>query len=91
MTEKKDLLFFYGSECPHCQKMEAFLLRLEKEEGIKVVRLEVWHNEENEKKLEELDPIPTCGGVPFFINTNTGKTICGETEYEDIKSWAKGS
>lgn len=88
-SANENLLFFYGSECPHCIKMEAHLDRLDKEEGIQVSRLEVWHNEENGKKLEELDTV-SCGGVPFFINKNTGKTICGETQYEEILSWAKG-
>ena len=31
-----------------------------------------------------------CGGVPFFYNTETNKWICGETDYEELKKWAKG-
>ena len=57
---------------------------------ITVCRLEVWNNKENEKKLEQCDKgKDPCGGVPFFINTKTGCTICGEAEYEEIKEWAK--
>lgn len=90
MGEKQEhLIFFYGSECSHCLKMEPLLDRLEKEEGVTVSRFEVWHNKDNEKKLEELDT-ESCGGVPFFVNTKTGQTICGEAEYEEIKEWAKG-
>jgi thiol-disulfide isomerase/thioredoxin len=80
---------FYGQECPHCVKMNPLVDKLEKEEGIKVERLETWHNEENVKKYEQLEK-GRCGGVPFFINTDTDKFICGEASYEDLKKLAKG-
>ncbi len=84
------LLEFYGTECPHCVDMHVLVERLEKEEGIKVEALEVWHNKENEKKMEEISCFNDCGGVPFFYNTQTNKFICGETSYETLKKWAKG-
>jgi len=83
------LINFYGEECPHCQHMHAVVADLESKEGIKIEKIEVWHNKENLKKLEDLDK-GVCGGVPFFINTETGKTICGEATYDDLESWAKG-
>ena len=82
------LFEFYGEECPHCVDMRKLVVKLEKEEGIKVESLEVWHNEENEKKLLELDK-DLCGGVPFFFNTKSKKFICGEATYEELKEWAK--
>lgn len=69
--------------------MHDLVERLEKEEGIKVESLEVWHNKENEAKLLSLDK-DLCGGVPFFYNTQTQKFICGEDGYENLKKWAKG-
>lgn len=83
------LLEFYGTECPHCVRMHDLVIKLEKEEGVKVDTFEVWHNEENAKKLEELDT-ELCGGVPFFYNTKTKKWICGEEEYKALKEWALG-
>lgn len=83
------LLEFYGIECPHCVKMHDLVLRLEKEEGVKVLALEVWHNKENEQKLIKLDK-NMCGGIPFFYNTKTGNFICGDGTYEDLKNWALG-
>jgi len=83
-----NLIFFYGDECPHCIKMELLIDKLEKE-GVTIEKLEVWNNEENMKKLEDMDKEP-CGGVPFFINTKTNKTICGEGTIDEIRSWAKG-
>lgn len=80
---------FYGTECPHCVRMHDLIVRLEKEEGIKVEALEVWHNKENEEKLLAIDK-DMCGGVPFFYNEETKKFICGEASYDIVKAWAKG-
>lgn len=91
MNKNTELLFFYGTECPHCIIMDKLLDKLETEESIAVERKETWHNEENNKLLEKLDCGDNpCGGVPFFINQKTGKTLCGEVSYKEIKSWAKG-
>ena len=74
--------------------MEPFIERLEKEEGIKIRRLEVWHNSENAKLLKQYDKNSDgsefCGGIPFFYNEKTGKKICGNAKYERLKAWAEG-
>ncbi|OGI46496.1 hypothetical protein A2121_03210 [Candidatus Nomurabacteria bacterium GWB1_40_6] len=69
--------------------MHELVVRLEKEEGIKVEAIEVWHNKENEARLIALDK-DFCGGVPFFYNTKTEKWICGSDSYENLKAWAQG-
>lgn len=81
------LISFYGRECPHCITMEPLVEKLKKETGVSVERLEVWHNEENMKKLESFDK-GVCGGVPYFYNTETGKSICGEATIDELKEWA---
>lgn len=83
------LIEFIGQECPHCQNMESLVTQLEQEEVIKIERIEVWHNEDNLKKMEGYDK-DRCGGVPFFYNTDTQKSICGETSFEELKKWALG-
>lgn len=83
------LIMFTGTECDHCHEMHPLLDQLEQEEGLKVERVEVWHNEENMKKLMEIDD-GKCGGIPFFFNEETGKWICGNCDYEKLKQWAKG-
>ena len=83
------LLEFFGTECPHCMRMHPLVEKLEQEEGVEVQKFEVWHNEDNAKKMEQYDR-GWCGGVPFFYNTETKKFICGETSYELLKKWAKG-
>jgi hypothetical protein len=84
----KDLLFFYGLGCPHCIAPEKHVDKLISE-GVDIKKVEVWNNKDNDKMLTELDVGENmCGGVPFFLNQNTGKTICGEATYKEIKDWA---
>ena len=80
------LIEFYGEDCPHCRTLEPIVKRLE-DEGIKVLQLEVWQNEENARQMAECDK-GLCGGVPFFYNTETRSFLCGESTYDDLKSWA---
>ena len=83
------LLEFYGTECSHCVSMKPLVEKLEKETGMKIEQYEVWHNEENMRKMEEYDA-GLCGGVPFFFNTETKKFLCGGESYEELKKWAEG-
>ena len=86
---ESDLVEFYGTECPHCIKMNPLVDKLEKEKEVKVQKLEVWHNEENAKLMKEFDK-DFCGGVPFFFNRKTKKWICGAVPYEKLVEWAEG-
>ena len=83
------LLEFYGDECPHCKRMEPLIDKLAAE-GLKVERYETWHDEKNAAMMEKYDR-GLCGGVPFFFNTDSGKWICGATDYDSLKAWAQGS
>ncbi len=87
------LLMFHGKECPHCQVMMPLVDRLEKEEGIKIDKKEVWHNEKNADLMRSYRSIiePKCGGqlrTPTFMNTETNDILCGELEYDKLKEWA---
>ncbi len=83
------LLEFYGETCPHCVEMKPLVEKLEKELDIKVDAKEVWENEDNAKEQEKYDK-GLCGGVPFFFNTESKKYLCGSTDYDSLKAWAKG-
>lgn len=80
---------FYGDGCPHCEKMAPKVEKLEDQEDVKVESLEVWNNKENAEKQQEFDD-GKCGGVPFFYNTKTKEWICGEADFETLKTWAEG-
>ncbi len=86
----KDILFFYGLECPYCIVVEKHVDKLIGE-GFNIKKVEVWHNKENDELLMRLDVGKNmCGGVPFFLNQNSGESICGETTYKEIRKWAEG-
>ena len=82
------LIMFYGTECKHCHAMIPVVEKLEKEEKVKIERIETWHNSKNEALRKKYDD--GCGGVPFFCNEKTKKTICGEVPYSKLKEWAIG-
>ena len=87
------LLMFHGRECPHCQVMMPLVERLEDEEGIKIDKKEVWHNDKNADLMRSYRDIiePKCGGqlrTPTFMNTETNDILCGEQEYDKLKDWA---
>ena len=84
-----NLLMFYGKECRHCHELMPVVEKVEEEQGVSVKKLEVWHNSENRKLFEGFDK-GKCGGVPFLYNKKTGKSICGEGSYDDLKNWAQG-
>ena len=84
------LLEFYGDTCPHCLAMKPLLRKLEKELKVKFTSYEVWHNPKNVQKFEACDKDGECGGVPFYYNTKTKKSVCGEVSYAELKKWASG-
>ena len=81
------LIEFYGEECPNCIAMKDSVEKLEKEMGVQIEKFEVWHAKENLKKYEELEK-GRCGGVPFFVNTETDAFICGAATFEELVEWA---
>jgi len=70
--------------------MHVLVERLEKELGVKVEKHETWHNKENDALRAKHDG-GFCGGVPFFINTESEQKICGAVPYETLKNWAEGT
>ena len=87
----KDLIFFYGIECPHCVTMEIIVDKLISE-GFNIKKLEVWHNENNANEMRKYAKIITeaSGGdlaVPTFLDKENERAICGEMSYEDLKQW----
>ena len=88
------LIMFSGTECEHCHEMLPLVDKLEKELGVKITLLEVWHNAENAAFLEKVDTNPDgstfCGGIPFFYNEKTGKRLCGNQKHEKLREWALG-
>ncbi|MFA7192275.1 MAG: thioredoxin domain-containing protein [Candidatus Paceibacterota bacterium] len=81
-------VFFYGDECEHCKIMEPIVEKIEKDLGVSFDKKEIDHDDANYEYMKTLDK-ESCGGVPFFVDTKTGKTVCGEVSYEELKGWAE--
>lgn len=91
MTELEETLIeFYGDGCTHCKEMEPKVEKLEEEEDVTIQKLEVWNDEENQEVYYDVDGDDKCGGVPFFLNRESGESICGSADYETLKAWAQG-
>ncbi len=85
-----ELFMFYGDECVHCHEMFPLVDKLEKEFGIKVKRLEVWHSSKNRESYDKANNKIKCTGVPYFYNESTKEGICGAVPYAALKKWALG-
>ncbi len=84
------LMMFYGTECIHCHEMFSSVEKLEEEEGLKIEKIEIWHNSKNKQIYDTCNTAIKCTGVPYFYNENTKKGVCGSMSYMDLKKWAKG-
>lgn len=89
------LIEFYGRECSHCLRMTPVVAQVERDIGRPLLKLEVWHDENNAKVMEEYGAAlrESCGGilgVPAFYNEATGEALCGEQDKETLLEWARG-
>ena len=53
--DKIVLYLFHGRGCPHCAEEQSFLNNIKKDyTNLKIVKYEVWYNEENALMLEKI-------------------------------------
>ena len=81
------MVYYYGAECPHCQRIQEFLDANKVADKVTYEKKEVWHDTKNSAELGRraksvchLDPSKL--GVPFVIVD--GKCYSGEVEVTDI-------
>ncbi len=77
---------FYAANCEHCVAMLPLLNRLIEEEGVEIDVVEVLEGDAESVALyESYDTSDeSCGGVPFFVNPDNNKTMCGGVSYEEL-------
>lgn len=88
----KKIVEFYGQECPYCIAIDSAVEKLEQEEDVEFESLEVWHNEENRRKMASLRKLydQNCNGnfvVPSFYDPQTNRLIGNPGSYENLKQW----
>lgn len=75
------IVYYYGSECPHCKVVEAWLDENNIAEKVTYTKKEVWHNTKNASELERRAKVcniqPEGMGVPFVYGGN-GQCYVGE-------------
>jgi glutaredoxin len=80
----KDIIFFYGRECPHCKEAERFIEDNKIDQKLEFDSVEVWHNQDNADLL--VQKARECGiadsriGVPFVWSQ--GKCYLGTPDIE---------
>ncbi len=65
-----NIYLFHGDGCPHCRDEIAFFDEyLKDKDNIHLYKYEVWHNEENVSKLEEIGKITgsEADGIPYLV------------------------
>lgn len=84
--QQADVVFYYGQECSHCEKVEKFIADNQIEQKVVFAKKEVWHNtvnnQEFQEKIKECSIDPEKAGVPFLFAR--GKCYIGEIEVEDF-------
>lgn len=74
--------YFYGEECPHCQRVSEFLTSNNVADKVVFEKREVWHDSKNARQMN--DAVKLCQlsvqdvGVPMVFDN--GKCIVGEPE-----------
>jgi glutaredoxin len=81
-----DIIFYYGSECPHCKNVEKFIADNKVAEKISFAKKEVWHNSGNNAEMIEKAKECTLEsakiGVPFLWAR--GKCYVGEIDVQNF-------
>jgi len=80
------ILFFNGTECAICHVVEPVLDRVASAKGIVIEKKESYHDDANQALLFELAE-GKCAQLPFLINTETGKYLCGNMSEEQLEEF----
>jgi len=87
------IVLFYGQGCPHCADVEKFISQNNIDAKVKITRMEVWYNRNNQATLAQV--VQKCGitassvGVPFLYDGN-GKCYIGEVDVPNFLKTAAG-
>lgn len=76
-TPDADIMIFYGTTCPHCKKVNDFIIENNIDQIVKLQHLEVYNDKSNlelmKQKLELCKNLSEDdkGGVPFLYSPDT--------------------
>ncbi len=93
------IVLFYGQGCPHCADVEKFITENKIEEKVKITRMEVWYNKNNQGTLAQVAKICNIKGdsvgVPFLYDPSAssgqaGKCYIGEVDVPNFLKTVAG-
>tara|TARA_A100001515_G_scaffold128133_1_gene114172 strand:+ start:162 stop:911 length:750 start_codon:yes stop_codon:yes gene_type:complete len=88
-VESSPWYYFYSVGCGFCKKVDPIVDELISE-GHDILKLDI-SNSENKKISDALkNEYKTQCGTPWFINTETGKSVCGFKEKNILLKWLAG-
>jgi len=76
-----EIEYFWGDGCPHCENVAEFIETWEKKDEIKINKMEVWYNTDNQNLLRLR--AQSCGmdqtniGVPMMVKLD-GSCLTGD-------------
>ncbi|MFA6007148.1 MAG: glutaredoxin domain-containing protein [Candidatus Shapirobacteria bacterium] len=83
------LILYWGTGCPHCEKVKEYIKEKNLDSKIKIVYKEVFNDQNNQKQLEatvqkcpEIDATKGIG-VPLAFDTQNNKCLYGDTTIID--------
>ncbi len=74
LGKELNIYLFYGDGCPHCAAEEKFLNGfIKKNDNVKLHKYEVWYNDDNVAKLEEVAKITEeeADAIPYLVIGDT--------------------
>lgn len=88
-TKKTDLLYIMSNQCGWCKKSQPVVDELVND-GAKITTLDV-NNPEDQKRVNEVKQKYNAQcGTPFFIDAESGNSVCGFREKDVLEKWVAG-
>tara|TARA_R110001583_G_scaffold186700_1_gene347606 strand:+ start:2201 stop:2953 length:753 start_codon:yes stop_codon:yes gene_type:complete len=87
--QESTLYFFYTQGCGWCKKVIPIIDELNKE-GYNILQLDLADGDNKKLQAEVKEEYKHQCGTPYFVDGETGNTICGFKEKDIIEKWAKG-
>ena len=81
--------YFFSSGCGWCKKASPVVEELNSD-GYDILMLDVAEPDNQKLETELFEEYNTRCGTPFFINADTGKSICGFREKDVLEKWLAG-
>lgn len=86
-TPNADIIIFYGATCPHCKKVNDYIIANNIDKIVKLQHLEVYNDKANldlmKQKLDQCKDLSADdkGGVPFMYSST--KCLVGDQPIDD--------